>query len=294
MSDPKRKLLVTGASGFLGWNVCQAAHSDWDVYGTYRTHALDIAGTTLIQTELTDLESLRSLFLTLRPDGVIHTAAQARPQICQLNPAETYAINVTVPWAIANFCAEAQIPCVLTSTDFVFDGRHAPYRELDPTNPINHYGEQKVAAEEGMLARYPATAICRMPLMYGVSPIAPSFIQGFLKTLRSGQTLHLFTDEIRTPVSGRDAARGLLLALEKAQGYLHLGGLERVSRYEFGRIMIEALELTEAHIRPCLQAERQFDTPRPADLSMDSRKAFELGYAPGTVREELSFLKGKV
>ena len=37
-----RKLLITGASGFLGWNLCQQAQTKWQVYGTYYAHALKI------------------------------------------------------------------------------------------------------------------------------------------------------------------------------------------------------------------------------------------------------------
>jgi dTDP-4-dehydrorhamnose reductase len=39
-----KKLLVTGGSGFLGWNLCQIAKQEWDVYGTYFSHSVEIPG----------------------------------------------------------------------------------------------------------------------------------------------------------------------------------------------------------------------------------------------------------
>ncbi|MEM7773286.1 MAG: NAD(P)-dependent oxidoreductase [Cyanobacteria bacterium P01_E01_bin.6] len=289
-----KKLLITGASGFLGWNTCRAAQSQWDVYGTYQSHETDMPGGTLLKIDLTDYQSLRSLFDELAPDAVIHTAAQAQPHICQENPDATYTINVTVPWNIAGLCADAEIPCVFTSTDFVFDGLNPPYLETTPISPINHYGEQKVAAEIGMLKRYPATAVCRMPLMFGFAETAPSFLQGFVKLLRSGSDLKLFTDEVRTPVSGRDAAQGLLIALDDAQGILHLGGKERLSRYQFGTLMVEALDLDDVVINGCCQSDIASTISRPLDVSLDSTKAYALGYAPNSVLEELRALKEKV
>lgn len=299
-----KKLLITGASGFLGWNVCQAAQADWQVYGTYSTHPVTIPGVTLLRVDLTDFQAVQDLFHTLQPDAVVHLAAQSSPNVCQTQPDVAYAINVTASGNLAELSGDRQIPCVFTSSDLVFDGTQPPYRETDPVCPISHYGEQKAKAETEMRSRYPGVVVCRMPLMFGYAPHAVSFIQPFLKTLRSGKPLSLFTDEIRTPVSGRDAAQGLLQslqwsasfpsALHATQGRIHLGGRERLSRYEFGRLMVEVLEVAQANISACRQADVPMPAPRPPDVSMDSSLAFELGYKPGGVRDELVALRGLV
>lgn len=283
-----RKLLITGASGFLGWHICQLAKQKWEVYGTYFSHSLDIAGTTTLKVNLTDFDELKQLFSDIKPAAVIHTAAQSQPNFCQNHPQESYAVNVTSSCHIAGLCADDSIPCVFTSTDLVFDGLNAPYREIDPVCPVNTYGEQKVRAEEGMLERYPLTAICRMPLMFGMStPTATSFMQPFIQTLKDGKDLNLFIDEFRTPVSGKTAAKGLLLALEKVNGHIHLGGKERISRYDFGRLMIEVFQLPASGLKASRQQDVKMAAPRPADVSLDSSKAFALGYQPLSLQEEL-------
>lgn len=290
-----KKLLVTGASGFLGWHVCQLAQQEWEVYGTYFSHSIEIPGINLLKVDLQNFEELKRIFREIQPTAVIHTAAQSNPNYCQLHPDESYSINVTASCNIAGLCADDVIPCAFTSTDLVFNGLNAPYQETDAVSPVNIYGEQKVMAEQGMLERYPNTAVCRMPLMFGMAtPTAKSFMQQFIQTLREGKDLSLFIDEFRTPASGTTAAQGLLLALEKVQGRIHLGGKERLSRYEFGQLLVEVLGLPEVGLEACKQADVKMAAPRPRDVSLDSSKAFALGYVPLSLREELERLRGKV
>ena len=213
------KLLVTGSSGFLGYNLCGYAQENWQVYGTYYNHKLNSDKINYVKVHVTKIDELKTIFKQIKPDAVIHLAAASKPNYCQHNPEDSYKINVTASVNIAKLCADFNIPCVFTSTDLVFDGLNAPYKENDPVSPISYYGEQKIKAEQEMLAIYPKIVICRMPLMFGIpSHYAASFIDFFLKTLREGKKISLFTDEYRTPVSGLTAAKGLLLALENGEG----------------------------------------------------------------------------
>ncbi|WP_414563308.1 MULTISPECIES: SDR family oxidoreductase [unclassified Anabaena] len=286
-----KKLLITGSSGFLGWHICQLAKTNWEVYGTCYSHSIDIPGVKIIPVDLTDFAELKQLFREIKPAAVIHTVAQSQPNFCQTHPQESYKINVTASCDVAGLCADDAIPCAFTSTDLVFDGLNAPYEETDPVCPVNLYGEQKVAAEIGMLERYPMTAVCRMPLMFGgETPTAKSFIQPFMQTLKDGKELSLFTDEFRTPASATTAAKGILLALEKINGYLHLGGKERISRYDFGRLLVEVFQLPTTGLKGCRQKDVKMAAPRPADVSLNSSQAFALGYQPLSVKSELEQL----
>jgi dTDP-4-dehydrorhamnose reductase len=286
-----KKLLITGASGFLGWHLCELSKPSWEVYGVVRTRSCASNGITLLHLDLTDFQAMRQVFHSVQPDAVIHAAAQANVNLCQTQPNASYAINVTASLNLAGLCSDRDIPCAFTSTDLVFDGKHPPYREIDPVCPINTYGEQKVAAEDGMLRRHIGVVICRMPLMFGAAPTAPSFLQSFLHTLQRGESLKLFTDEYRTPASGKTAATGILIALERAKGLLHLGGRERLSRYEFGQIMAEIFGFPQSQLIPCRQADVPMPAARPADVSLESIPAFGLGYQPRLIREELTALR---
>ncbi len=287
----KQRLLITGGSGFLGWTLCRVALENWDVVGTVHSHPLEIPGARAARVDLTRFGEVKELFGDVRPDAVIHTAAASGLNFCQDEPILSRRINVEASASIAGLCADYDIPCVFTSTDIVFDGRQAPYCETDAVNPLNRYGEQKALAEAAMRERFPGVAICRMPLMYGSgSPVAGSFLTSMLKAMREGAVVNMFTDEIRTPVSGEDAAKGLLLALEKRERLLHLGGPRRLSRLEFGELMVEAFGVRRACLNPCLQSDVPMAAERPQDVSLDSSRAFALGYAPATPEEALARL----
>lgn len=288
-----KKLLVTGASGFLGWNLCQLAKFDWQIDGTYWTHEVHLPGINFVKIDLSDWQALKQLLADIQPDAIVHLAAQSQPNFCQKNPDISYQVNVTSSVNLANLAAELQIPFVFTSTDLVFDGTHPPYTESDRVCPINIYGEHKVKAEQEILRIYPNSVICRMPLMFGLpSPASQSFIQPFIETLKAGKPLSLFEDEMRSPVSATTAAQGILIALEKCRGeILHLGGKKSVSRYQFGLIMAEQLGLPIDNITTCLQADVPMPAPRPKDVSLNSTKAYGLSYQPPNLRTEFERLK---
>lgn len=277
---PARRLLVTGASGFLGGHLARAAQATWQVVGTYHRHCPTLAGLALHPIDLTDA-ALDPWLEALAPDAIIHTAALSQPNRCEQEPERSYAINVEATRRLAEYCARRAIPLVFTSTDQVFDGQAAPYDETSPPSPINRYGHHKAEAEALVQAVHPAAAICRLPLLYGpASPTAGCFLQGFVRQLRAGQPLALFTDEFRTPAYVADAAAGLLLALENATGLLHLAGPERLSRYDFGLRLAEVFDLDQTLLVPSRQADVPMAAARPADVSSRCDRAYRLGYRP--------------
>ena len=288
-----KRILITGASGFLGWNLCRLARGAWEVFGVGFRKTLELQGATILRADLTRPAEVKSLLLQVRPDALIHAAAASDLNYCQLNRGEAHKINVAAAENIAELCAEYSIRLAFISSDMVFDGLEAPYREEDPPHPINIYGEQKAEAERRVSKANPHALICRMPLMFGeAGPVAKSFIQPMAGAMKEGREVFLFTDEYRTPVSGRDAAQGIFLALSKANGLLHLGGPERISRYDFGVLLRQVLNLPEAALAPCVRHSAALPAPRPRDLSLDSEKAAKLGFKPGSLLQELRALPG--
>ncbi len=283
-----KKLLVTGASGFLGWHVCRFAQSEWNVLGTVFSHKVDSRDINIVNIDLTDSNGLKRLFINFKPDAVIHTAAAANPDFCQEHPGRTRRINVDATIHLAELCSDKSIPFLFTSTDLVFDGLNAPYVETDSVSPVSFYGEQKAAAEKRVLSIYPIAVVCRMAIMFGsAGPCSESFIQPMIRAAKEGRIMNLFTDEFRTPVNIRDAVAGLFLSLDSISGILHLGGRERVSRYDFGKKMSKLIKSPHVRLNPCKQVDVKLPAPRSKDVSFDISKAESVGFNPGTLVDAL-------
>jgi len=275
-----KKLLLTGASGFLGRYILRYVQSNWKIIGTYYENRPKEQGE-FHQINLTQKDRVEVLFETIKPDAVIHTAALSKAALCEQNPEFSRQINVEATRQIARLCAKVNIPFLFTSTNLIFDGKNAPYLETDSPNPLSQYGLQKSEAEIFILNEYLHTTVCRMPLMYGNLPDTNNFFLDWMYRLENGVLLKAFIDEYRTPVYAGDAVRGLFLLLEKEKtGVWHLGGKASISRYDFAMQMVDIFGFSQANVHPLTQAELNLTAPRPADVSMDSSRAFDLGYAP--------------
>lgn len=278
----RKRLLITGASGLLGYALCQRAIETYDVYGVCNKRDIPVEGVTPIRVDLTDTVQLADCFKHVQPQSVIHAAAFSQPNDCEQQPDKSEKINVQATVAISRYCAEAQIPLVFTSSDLVFNGQAAPYIEDDPVSPICVYGRHKAAAEKALREICPEVVICRMPLLLGHAPGTSSgFLGHMVRTLRAGQPLTLFTEEFRTPVDTGNAAKGLLMALEKQGALLHLGGRRRMSRYTLGCLAADILKADHALLKPMRSADLPMAAPRSPDVSLESRRAHALGYVPG-------------
>ncbi len=118
-------------------------------------------------------------------------------------------------------------------------------------------------------------------------PVAISYLQHFLQKIKTGETLKLFTNEFRSVLGGESAARGLFLVLEKLSGIYHLGGLEKLSRYDLGMAICKAFNIMEANIITCKQEDVSMAANRPPDVSLNIQKAKLVGYTPKKLENEL-------
>jgi dTDP-4-dehydrorhamnose reductase len=284
-----KTLLLTGASGFLGWNICHFPQTDWQIIGTYHQHLISYPNVITTQLDLKDTSSVHHFFKKHTIDAVLHTAALSQPNSCAQNPELSQKVNVEATTLLAQICQTLDIPFIFTSSSQVFDGENAPYLETDEPKPIHIYAKHKLLAEQQIQAINPKAIIVRMPLMYGnTSPASNNFLKEWLNKMRNGEVLNVFTDEYRMPASGQSAAEGLFLLLKKqVSGVFHLAGKDRLSRADFAYIMQRIFNINGANIQPCLQSDVKMAAKRPKDLSFICDKMIKLGFEPKGVEEEL-------
>lgn len=293
MNIPAKKILFTGVSGFLGHHLAGKSRPDLDIWGTYFQNKVQIKGVICESLDILDVEQFKALLDQFQPDAVIHLAALSNPNYCENHPEENNQINTEAPFHLAGACYPLGIQFIYASTDLVFDGNHPPYQEHHSTNGIMAYGQAKAKTEHLLTLMYPdLVTIARLPLLYGWCEAAPNFMTNWIKSLRDGKTVNVFTDEYRTTAWAGDVIDGLILLAEKrATGIFHLGGKERLSRYDFAIEMAQAFDLDASLITPTLQRDVTMAAARPSDVSLVSEKAYELGFEPKLVKGVLEVLK---
>jgi dTDP-4-dehydrorhamnose reductase len=184
-------------------------------------------------------------------------------------------VNTAATVQLARLAAGCGARFVFVSTDLVFDGTAAPYREEDLPTPLSEYGRSKAAAEEEVRA-LGGTVVARVSLLFGPARIdRASFFDAQITALRQGQPLTLFHDEWRTPLDLASAASALLAVVRSSfTGTLHLGGPKRLSRLEMGQRLAAYLGLPSSSLRSAARAE--VDAHRPRDTSLDSSRFRQL------------------
>ncbi|MEO7676221.1 MAG: NAD(P)-dependent oxidoreductase [Verrucomicrobiota bacterium] len=271
----QKKLIVTGAHGFVAGSVLGQAGAEWQVHavsrsqpavkcGGFRWHVIDGAG------------QWAELFNQVRPDAVIHTAALADIDFCETHPAEARSANVELTRIIAGFCAEVGTKFVLCSTDTIFNGEQAPYVEQNSPAPINHYAKTKVEAEEIAAGLGSHAVIARLALVVGLPVLGAgnSFLARMLATFREGREIPLSQKEVRTPVDVLTVGQALLeLAQEDHRGIFHLSGNERLNRFEIGQQIAAGFGFSKNLVVPQTMEATPGRAIRPRDVSLDNSKA---------------------
>lgn len=292
----KRKLFVTGASGFLGYHLLHVAQKEWEVYGLTHTQSIATSSATLVNCDIRNYIELGNYIDDIEPDVIIHAAAISDANYCQQNKELSYAVNVEAAMNIAGIAADYNIPFAFTSTDLVFDGKQGMYKEEDDKNPLSVYGEQKSEAEDEIRSIYPSATIFRLPLMIGAPEASRSnYLKNFLQQISEGQKATLFYDEYRSACGAKSIAQGMLTLLGNNSDLppvVHIAGPERLSRYDIGLAIAKAFGLSETMLQSMSQKDLQMAAPRPADVSLDISKAVALGYQPVALAEELNAIAG--
>ena len=266
MSD---RILVLGATGQLGAALCRqlgpaavpAARRppspDWIT--------LDLATLTESPDDLVSRHSLTA---------IICSAGATDVERCESDHAWADAANHLGPLALARAAANARIPFVFYSTDYVFPGTPSnpgPYREDAPTHPLSVYGATKLLGELEILKANPAALVLRTTTVYGPDPQGKNFLYTLRRLLSSGQSMRVPTDQLATPTYNEDLATATLTLLRAGHtGLFHAAGPQMLSRIDFARLACRLLSLDDSFLIPLTTPELHQRAARPLIAGLDS------------------------
>lgn len=226
------RLLITGGSGYLGQHLVPIAqpqvsalaytYFSHDPLGWPQGHRLDVR----------DEQATLQLVADFRPDAIIHAAGSNEP-------AEM--MDEVIRHGTEHIVAAARAVgarLVHLSTDVVFDGRDAPYREEDRPAPIHAYGRAKAAAE-ATVAAYSQHVIVRTSLIYSLT-LMDRGTAWIATSLAAGKPVTLFVDQLRNPVWAPALSSACLELTQSAYcGILHVAGSQRLSRADYAVRLLE-------------------------------------------------------
>ena len=252
------KVLVTGANGMLGQDLCPIlSDSGYDVVET-DIHNLDI----------TNFEMTEKVLLEENPDIVIHCAAYTNVDKAEEDLETARLINVKGTENLAKACKKIDARMVYISTDYVFDGNGVrPYKPSDIPAPINNYGLTKFEGEETVRNNLEKYYICRTSWLYGHH--GKNFVETMI-SLADKPELKVVDDQVGCPTWTVELSNAIVKILDgKPYGTYHTCGSNYTSWYGFAKEIFARVN-KKVNLLPCATDEFPRPAKRPAYSVMDN------------------------
>jgi dTDP-4-dehydrorhamnose reductase len=267
------KILVFGASGQIGREVCRAAWPPRYAILPLDRKAVDITKSAAVSAML-DRET---------PDLAINLAAFTAVDRAESEPEAAWAVNCAGAAHIAAACDESATPLIHLSTDYVFDGRKSePYREGDEVGPLGVYGRSKEAGERAVRAAAARHVILRTAWVFGA--YGANFVKTMLRLAAQRPVLRVVADQRGCPTAAADIAAALMVIAEHIErseakwGTYHFVGAGAASWHGFAEAIFD-LAAPQLAARPQVEpiSTDQYPTParRPMNSVLDCRKIAE-------------------
>lgn len=281
------RILVTGATGLLGTELCRALSSAHELTGWARRLPGSAAARRLESVDLTDAPAVERGLERVRPDLVIHAAAMTNVDACERDPAAAHRMNAEATGILAAACSAAGAALLAVSTDYVFDGEtERPYRETDTPRPVSAYGASKLEGERLALERASRVMVLRVSGLFG--PARQNFVRATADRFRAGETVPAVTDQFISPSYTVDLAEGiarLIAPLERSpeaaeeggplHGIFHLANRGCASRLRVVEEIARIVGKPASLIRKTSWAKLKPAARRPARSCLDSGRFSE-------------------
>lgn len=250
------KVLVTGASGQLGYDVVRELAK--------RGH--EAVGVSSKEMDITDQAQVEKVITEANVDVVMHGAAYTAVDAAEDNEAQCRLVNANGTENIAAVCKKLDIPMVYISTDYVFDGQGTrPWEPEDERHPLNVYGQTKYEGELAVQKNLEKYFIVRIAWVFGIN--GNNFIKTMLKLSKKHDTLTVINDQIGSPTYTYDLARLLVDMMETDRyGIYHATNEGLCSWYEFAveifrqaGISMKVIPVTSAEYKAA-KAKRPFNS----------------------------------
>jgi dTDP-4-dehydrorhamnose reductase len=247
------KILLLGHQGMLGSDLLLKLKIEHEVVGLDKEE-IDIVSANECQEAIKKIE----------PDIVINAAAYTNVDGCETAKDACFAVNAEAVKNIADACRNKNIHIIHFSTDYVFDGAaKQPYKEDHQCNPINVYGESKLAGERYLQSLSDNYLLIRTAWLYGVN--GKNFVQTILEKVKTANKLTVVDDQTGSPTYTKDLAAAVdLLIKRNAKGIFHITNRGSCSWYQFAVKILQKAGIHDIDVTPIKSDQFQRPAKRPA------------------------------
>ncbi|MBK7630877.1 MAG: NAD(P)-dependent oxidoreductase [Ignavibacteriales bacterium] len=283
------KILITGGSGLLGQYLNVVLSQKHEILTLFNLNLGNCGKFKSQKIDLLNDKKLQSIFTKCQPDVVIHTAAISHPILpISISSKNVYDINVGATENIAQLCDKFRSKLIYTSTDLVYAGyRGSMLKEDAKLNPVSLYAETKLMGEIKIQETFDNYLILRTALLFGLglNHSKNHFHQMFMD-LKQGKRVKLFADQFRTPISLKESARIIneLVSKDIKSEIINFGGIERVSRYEFGEKLCEVTSF-DKNLLVKIKMDDVPSLPKVKDVSINTVKLQAFGIKQKSIEE---------
>lgn len=284
MNRADLKIVIVGRNGQLAWEANQRFQGLGRIICVGRP-----------EIDLLDINGLREEIRRIRPSIIVNAAAYTAVDQAQSEPEVATKINSEAPAAMAEEAKRLDALFITYSTDYVFDGKSGtPYRESDPTAPLNVYGASKLSGEQAVEAVGGNYLIFRTSWVYGAR--GKNFLKTILKLVAERPELKIVNDQMGAPTWSRDLADATRKIIEQLaaraesenisisetlgdrRGIYHMTSAGSVSWYGFAAAIVEEIEKrglsksTLAKLVPIPSSEYPTPAARPHNSRLCNEK----------------------
>ena len=262
-------ILVTGSTGQLGSDVVKELLKRG--YSTLSPNRSEL--------NLCSEDNIRNYILNSNCEAIVHCAAYTQVDKAEDEKDLCIKINATATKHIVKCAKILDIPMIYISTDYVFDGtKDGEYTENDETNPINIYGESKLAGEKYVQEILDKYYIVRTSWVFNIN--GKNFIETMLRLSKANNQLSIVNDQIGSPTYTKDLSRLLVDMLETSKyGLYHATNEGYCSWYEFANTIFKLANIN-IDIKAINSNEYASRAKRPLNSKLSKDKLIEYGFKP--------------
>ena len=273
------RVMITGCNGLLGQNLVRNLVKNAEVQGVdlHATSYNQRKDYMYQQLDITNRDKVKENVLTFKPDWIINTAAFTDVDACEDEREKCWRVNVEAVENLLYAARKANAKVLQLSTDYVFDGKNAPYTEDSTPNPISYYAKSKLASENIIHREGEQHVIVRTAVLYGVGKnIALNFVLWLINELEAEKPVKIVDDQISNTTYAMELATGIWKIIEKNRnGIYHICGNEIISRFDFALLVAEIFNLNRYHIKRIKSTDLNQKAQRPENSGLVVDKALQ-------------------